>query len=466
MANMPKWLGRHSVQKKLTCPECELIWGELFKIGGTSPPSPLRAPPLTGPRARAAGNSTDIQKLIGVLHGACDLIFSKNAKEKVLCEAVTKDLAELLPWLLKVPARRRAARSPPPRGQQSNTLAWDEPLGICSVIIPVCTVNCCAADTVPEQVHLALTGDSSEMAVRSSSARECVRSLTCSVQLGDAQAHGQLDRAVGPGLAGHDPLGRWRQPDANVHGRRLDRCGPHVHHGAARQTNATPRAPGVLRRRSLPACSLACCPARSTRTAWATARAAGAAHSTSAHCLPTPAPTSARCACCRWAIWRTTRPPTPPWRAWSPKLRAAWWTSCSTWATLGGQAVRCWIEGSGVLTRGPAGSYADGFMKHWDDFFRKIGACSGCAGPMRALMRESGGAARRARSKPRALHDRPRQPRVLVQFYRCAAGGRRAAGLRARDGRGRSSLGPLSGQRTKRASTCRTRRTRWPCSTR
>lgn len=37
------------------------------------------------------------------------------------------------------------------------SLAWDVPLGFCSTIFPVCTIPCCDSADAPEQVHLALT---------------------------------------------------------------------------------------------------------------------------------------------------------------------------------------------------------------------------------------------------------------------------------------------------------------------
>lgn len=56
---------------------------------------------------------------------------------------------ELLPWIDK----------------QLNTLAWDIPLGFCSVFVPVCLNPCCTAATAPEQLHLALSASPSEVTI-------------------------------------------------------------------------------------------------------------------------------------------------------------------------------------------------------------------------------------------------------------------------------------------------------------
>jgi superfamily II DNA/RNA helicase len=57
-----------------------------------------------------------------------------------ICDALISDTIEgIIPFLY----------------DQLHTLAWDIPETFCSVFIPVCTVNCCATDTAPEQLRLA-----------------------------------------------------------------------------------------------------------------------------------------------------------------------------------------------------------------------------------------------------------------------------------------------------------------------
>lgn len=94
-----------------------------------------------------------------------------RAQLEALCEDLSKDLLDLLPWIFKVARAPTPPPRPPPRPhvlrQELQGLAWDEPIGICAVFIPVCKIPCCPAATPqqPEQLHLSLTSRPGQMAV-------------------------------------------------------------------------------------------------------------------------------------------------------------------------------------------------------------------------------------------------------------------------------------------------------------
>lgn len=97
--------------------------------------------------------STGRSIVTGLLDFACKEEF-KNANEskiEALCEAVGKDLIDFVPKINSL----------------LGSLAWDVPKGFCSVFIPVCKQPCCdaSAPTTPQQRHLSLTHNASEMAV-------------------------------------------------------------------------------------------------------------------------------------------------------------------------------------------------------------------------------------------------------------------------------------------------------------
>jgi len=101
---------------------------------------------IVGIAQEIAENATTLRHVAGLLDEACH-IFAPNATST--CEAVVNVTTNLLPWIDK----------------QLNTLAWPIPQGFCSVFLPVCENPCCSEPAVPEQVHLALTGNPSEMSV-------------------------------------------------------------------------------------------------------------------------------------------------------------------------------------------------------------------------------------------------------------------------------------------------------------
>lgn len=115
-------------KSSVDCPTCELIVSVAQTI---------------------AENATDFEEFIGALNASCTVLFPGDASMITACETLADDAAQLLPWIDK----------------QLRTLAWDIPETFCSVFVPVCTNPCCASPYTPEQVHLSLTGDMSEMRV-------------------------------------------------------------------------------------------------------------------------------------------------------------------------------------------------------------------------------------------------------------------------------------------------------------
>jgi len=98
---------------------------------------------------RPAANATTLAELVQVLDVACAAAFPNSNDSLALCEALAKDAANLLPWIV----------------QQLNTLAWDIPLGFCSVFLPVCSNPCCDTPYTPNQLHLALADDPAAMSI-------------------------------------------------------------------------------------------------------------------------------------------------------------------------------------------------------------------------------------------------------------------------------------------------------------
>jgi len=97
------------------------------------------------------GNATAVTAWVKGLQAQCAAAYPTNPADGALCDAVAQlEASELMPFLYK----------------QVTTLAYDA-LGVCSVFIAVCTqpANTDPTGVAPEQVHLALTGDLSQMSV-------------------------------------------------------------------------------------------------------------------------------------------------------------------------------------------------------------------------------------------------------------------------------------------------------------
>eukprot|EP00943_MAST-04B_sp_MAST-4B-sp1_P004422 g4422.t1 len=93
-----------------------------------------------------AENKTDVNSTIKALQKACDTKFKGHIIEKKVCEFIAKGMVNLIPFALK----------------EFNTLAWDSS-NLCN-IAGACKVKCCNTSLTPEQVHISLTQDPSEMA--------------------------------------------------------------------------------------------------------------------------------------------------------------------------------------------------------------------------------------------------------------------------------------------------------------
>lgn len=90
-----------------------------------------------------AENTTLLNETITIIQEGCTALLDPTIES--VCDSVVDGMLELLPFLDK----------------QLNTLAWDIPLGFCSVFFPVCQINCCETPTTPEQLFLSLTNDPS-----------------------------------------------------------------------------------------------------------------------------------------------------------------------------------------------------------------------------------------------------------------------------------------------------------------
>ena len=93
-----------------------------------------------------AENKTAINDTIAALQGACNEKFKAHAIKKKICDYLVKGMVNLFPFAIK----------------EFNTLAWDSS-NLCNVA-GACTTRCCNTSFTPEQVHISLTKDSSEMA--------------------------------------------------------------------------------------------------------------------------------------------------------------------------------------------------------------------------------------------------------------------------------------------------------------
>ena len=96
---------------------------------------------------KAANNKTTLDELTKVLDADCAKLFPTDNTTKAVCDLIAKGLVALLPFIDK----------------QLTTLAWDIPLGFCSVFVPVCTQPCCSEPYVPEQIHLSFSTDLSTL---------------------------------------------------------------------------------------------------------------------------------------------------------------------------------------------------------------------------------------------------------------------------------------------------------------
>ena len=97
-----------------------------------------------------AGNQTTLGEFVQLFEDACSVI-APGTPLGTLCDALISDTFKtIIPFLYK----------------ELTTLAWDIPETFCSVFIPVCTVDCCATPTAPEQRRLAYTNDASAYSVQ------------------------------------------------------------------------------------------------------------------------------------------------------------------------------------------------------------------------------------------------------------------------------------------------------------
>eukprot|EP00051_Salpingoeca_urceolata_P004673 m.66805 g.66805 ORF g.66805 m.66805 type:complete len:507 (+) comp13782_c0_seq3:970-2490(+) len=144
----------------LDCVVCELVVAEAVNV---------------------ADNSSDVARIIAKWDGECEKIFKPNSTEAKICEEISKDVLEALPWLDK----------------QLDDLAWDIPEGLCTVVVPACEAVCCLTDSEPEQVHISLTRNSTEMAVTWVTKKP---TATSTVQWGDSGQPALPNSATGTNI--------------------------------------------------------------------------------------------------------------------------------------------------------------------------------------------------------------------------------------------------------------------------
>ena len=94
-----------------------------------------------------AENKTSLNSTITALQEACNSKFQKHNVEKKICDFIVKGMVKVFPLAIK----------------EFNSLAWDSS-NLCN-IAGACKVKCCLTKLTPEQVHISLTKDLSEMAV-------------------------------------------------------------------------------------------------------------------------------------------------------------------------------------------------------------------------------------------------------------------------------------------------------------
>ena len=97
-----------------------------------------------------ASNATTLKEFVVLFEEACSVI-APGTPVGAICDAlISSTIEDIIPFLY----------------DQLHTLAWDIPETFCSVFIPVCTVDCCATGTAPEQLRLAFTNDPSTLSVQ------------------------------------------------------------------------------------------------------------------------------------------------------------------------------------------------------------------------------------------------------------------------------------------------------------
>jgi hypothetical protein len=97
--------------------------------------------------ANFAHNTTSLNHTIEKLQGECNTKFEKHPFEKKACDFIVEKLVGLLPFAYR----------------ELSSLAWDS-ANLCAVV-GICKVNCCPTKTTPEQVHISLSRDPTEMQV-------------------------------------------------------------------------------------------------------------------------------------------------------------------------------------------------------------------------------------------------------------------------------------------------------------
>jgi hypothetical protein len=117
----------HSIQSKVNCGQCEVIAKDISHF---------------------AANATSVEQLVKELEdNYCAVKYKGKPVKKVACDAVAKGLGSLINLAYK----------------EISTLAWDS-VNLCAVA-GLCKVHCCGTETIPEQVHLALTSSETSMSV-------------------------------------------------------------------------------------------------------------------------------------------------------------------------------------------------------------------------------------------------------------------------------------------------------------
>ena len=115
------------VTARVTCNQCSVIAADISAF---------------------AANNTSIERVVQLLETEyCDVQYKSKPLKKLACDAVAKGLGSLVKLAYK----------------QISKIAWDS-INLCAVA-GLCKVKCCHTDTIPEQLHLALTKTPTTMSV-------------------------------------------------------------------------------------------------------------------------------------------------------------------------------------------------------------------------------------------------------------------------------------------------------------
>mmetsp|Transcript_41047 Transcript_41047/g.103434 ORF Transcript_41047/g.103434 Transcript_41047/m.103434 type:complete len:148 (-) Transcript_41047:495-938(-) len=117
---------------------------------------------LCAPRTHAEPSPADCASCTAVMEGVIKVI-GDNATQATVVEALEKECKKL-PKLLILECDKLAKKAASKLPKLEATLERYTAHGLCT-ILDKCEVKCCETPHTPEQVHLSVTGEPTEMAV-------------------------------------------------------------------------------------------------------------------------------------------------------------------------------------------------------------------------------------------------------------------------------------------------------------